>query len=51
VSREEVIFEIVNQLNRGVALISSAGRTEELAELNLNRGQARQGCYRLRLGF
>src|SRR6185295_11020206 len=40
--RDEVIFEIVNQLNRGGALIQSQDEREELAELNLIAGKRAQ---------
>ena len=47
--REEAIFEIVNQLNRGAALITSGDEREQLAELNLIAGK-RAKVDSLRLG-
>jgi PAS domain S-box-containing protein len=37
--RDETIFEIVNHLNRGIALIASEEEQENLAELNLIAGK------------
>src|SRR6202040_1841302 len=37
--REEAIFEIVNQVNRATALITSPDEREQVAELNLIAGE------------
>ncbi|HEY1581083.1 MAG TPA: ATP-binding protein [Terracidiphilus sp.] len=40
--REEAIFEIVNQLNRGVELITTRDERDQLADLNLIAGERAQ---------
>jgi PAS domain S-box-containing protein len=41
--REEAIFEIVGQLNRGIALITQQEERDQLAELNLIAGKRAKG--------
>ena len=48
--REEAIFDIVNQLNRGAALITARGGARAAGRAQSARGQARQGVHCLRLG-
>ena len=52
-SREEAIFEIVNQLNRGAALIASSDERELLGELNLIAGKRAKAAtaYASALGY
>ena len=37
--RDDTIFEIVNQLNRGAHLLATANEREQVAELNMNAGR------------
>ena len=48
--REEAIFEIVSQLNRGATLITAREEREQLAEFNLIAGKRAKASYRLCLG-
>jgi predicted ATPase len=41
--RDETVFEIVNQFNRGAPLITSRDEREQLAELNLAAGKRAKG--------
>src|SRR5262249_9266460 len=51
--REEAIFEIVNQLNRGAGLITSRHEREQLGELNLSAGRRARAstAYASALGY
>jgi predicted ATPase/tRNA A-37 threonylcarbamoyl transferase component Bud32 len=51
--REEAVFEIVNQLNRATALITSSDEREQLAELNLIAGKRARAstAYASALGY
>ena len=51
--RDEAIFEIVNQLNRGLGLITSVDEREQLAELNLMAGRRANAstAYASALGY
>jgi predicted ATPase len=42
--REEAVFEIVSQLNRGAALITSRTERDEVAQLNLLAGKRAKTC-------
>ena len=44
--QEEAVFDIVNQLNRGAALVTSRDEREQIAELNLIAGRRREGARR-----
>ena len=48
--REEAIFEIVNQFNRGSHLITSDEDRERVADLNLIAGRRAKTLHRLCLG-
>ena len=48
--REEAIFEIVSQLNRGAGVDRIEARTRRAGRAQPDRRQARQGLYSLRLG-
>jgi predicted ATPase/signal transduction histidine kinase len=51
--RDETIFEVVNQLNRGLGLITSVDERERVAELNLLAGQRANAstAYASALGY
>ena len=46
---EEKIFDVVNQLNLGAALVTSREERDRIAELNLMAGRRAQRVHRLRL--
>ena len=51
--REEATFDIVNQLNRGLGLMTSVDEREQLAELNLTAGRRAHAstAYAAALGY
>ena len=51
--REEAVFEIANQLNRGAAFITAPDERERLARLNLNAGKRAKAstAYRSALNY
>ena len=51
--REEAMFDIVNQLNRGLGLMTSVDEREQLAELNLTAGRRAHAstAYAAALGY
>jgi predicted ATPase/signal transduction histidine kinase len=51
--REEILFDIVNQLNKGISPSDSPGERAKIAELNLSAGQKakRSAAYKTALNY
>ncbi|MCT7982724.1 AAA family ATPase [Laspinema sp. A4] len=51
--REEILFDIINQLNKGISLSASPGERTQIAELNLQAGQKakRSSAYQTALNY